>query len=79
MREYRSEPMKPGPFVIIINTFPLLLLAFLILDLFKSENFKNAFTFCNYTENPQTNLLYNISFSLFSIIYFSAIYFISLY
>jgi hypothetical protein len=50
------------------------LLPFAILALIKSENTKNTFTFCNYTENP-TTLLYNINFSLLSVICFSVILF----
>jgi hypothetical protein len=71
MREYTSEPMNPGPFKTIWNTFQLCLLPFAIIAFIKSENTKKTFTFCSYTENPKTTLLYSISFSLLFVIYFS--------
>jgi hypothetical protein len=55
--------MNPGLILIIRNTFPTIPRAILFLVLIKSENTKNSFTFCNYTENPKTTLLYSISLS----------------
>jgi hypothetical protein len=43
---------------------------FLFLVLIKSANTKNIFTFCNYTENPKILLLYSISLSLLSVIFY---------
>jgi hypothetical protein len=45
MREETSEPMNPGPILIIRNIFPTLPCAFLILAFIKSENTKNTLTF----------------------------------
>jgi hypothetical protein len=75
--------MNPRPFKIIRIIFQLLLLAFAILTFVNPKITKNTFTFCIYQQNPKNNLLDNISslssFSLLSVIYFSVIYFISLF
>jgi hypothetical protein len=70
--------MNPGPILIIRNTFPTLPYVFLFLVIINSENTKNIFTFCNYTENPIVFLLYDSSLVLLSVIYFLLFYFILL-
>jgi hypothetical protein len=68
--------MNPGPILTIRNTFTTLPRVFLFfLSLLNPKNSKNTFTFCNYTKNPKTLLIYSISLSLLFVILF---YFISL-
>ena len=65
--------MNPGPFLIIRNTFYLLILAFTFSALIKSENTKNIFTSCNYNQNPKTLYLLALVY-IIALVYLFAFY-----
>jgi hypothetical protein len=54
--------MNPGPILIVRNTFPTHLHALLFLELFKSENTKNIFTFLHTPTKPKNILPHYIYF-----------------
>jgi hypothetical protein len=55
-REYTSEPMNPGPILIIRNTFPALARVFKSSSLIKFENTKIYLLSCNHIKNSKTPL-----------------------
>jgi hypothetical protein len=65
--------MNPGPPFIIRNTFYLLLFAFTIFALIKSENRKIYLFLANTTKNPKTSLFTHFSL-LSSLVYFLVFY-----
>jgi hypothetical protein len=67
--------MNPDPILIIRNTFYLLLPAFTISALIKSENTKKKFIFCNYKQQQKTSLLSALVYIL-DLLYFMAFYFL---
>jgi hypothetical protein len=75
MREYTSEPMNPGPILIIRNTFRTHLDELLFSASFKSENTNTHLLSCIHLQNPKIPLPHHIYFiallfTLFALSYF---------